>query len=59
MKKKLSIIGYRGQFGNPKDFFQRDWASYQNPFGTLGDLTFFIELFLSSHNEQKESFVWK
>jgi hypothetical protein len=57
MKKKLSIIGYRGQFGNPKDFFQRDWASYQNPFGTLGDLTFFIELFLSSHNEQKESFV--
>ena len=35
-----TVVQSRGQFGNPKDYFQRNWASYRSPFGVLGE--FFI-----------------
>ena len=31
-----TVIQSRGQFGNPEDFFYRDWADYLKPFGTPG-----------------------
>ena len=31
-----TVIQSRGQFGNPVDFFYRDWAEYLRGFGTPG-----------------------
>ena len=31
-----TTIQSRGQFGNPQDYFYRDWASYLKPFGSPG-----------------------
>ena len=30
------VVLCRGQFGNPIDYFNKDWASYVNGFGELG-----------------------
>ena len=43
-KKGGTIIQTRGQFGNPKDYFERDWAQYEAGFGTPGTLNINLDL---------------
>lgn len=31
----LQIIQRRGDFGNPKDYFYRDWDAYKKGFGDI------------------------
>ena len=37
------VFQSRGQFGNPEDFFFKDWQAYLNPFGTPGKIILHIE----------------
>ena len=65
-KIKASFLGYylddwlviqsRGQFGNPIDYFVRDWIEYENGFGVIGIQTqtfaaFFSKSYLISGKE--------
>ncbi len=36
-KNGWTVFQSRGQFGNPADYFFRNWSEYQNPFGVPGN----------------------
>jgi len=31
-----TVIQHRGQYGNPKDYFSKDWVAYVKGFGSAG-----------------------
>lgn len=33
----MKVIQRRGDFGNPKDYFFREWASYKTGFGNIDE----------------------
>ena len=38
-----TVFQSRGQFGNPIDYFYRNWTEYENGFGEPGELKYMIK----------------